>query len=376
MTALKDHLGGAMVAALAGELHRAWPDFPREPFVAEATEGLDAEELKGRIDHVASALDRWLPPDAEGRTEVLDEALRSPGFDGWMIWPCAEVLGRWAIEDPHRYLPLMARLTGRGTCEFAIRPCLERHQDLTLAYLDRWVDDPDEHVRRLVSEGTRPRLPWGARLRALQHDPHPGIALLDRLRDDPSAYVRRSVANHLGDIVKDHPDLAVATATRWMGEGGAHAEEVVRHGLRTLLKVGDQRVLRLLGYDPTIEVAVSGLDATPSLVHIGEATVLETEIVVRAEGPMPVIVEYVIHYLGVRGPRAPKAYRWIDRVVPPGEPLELRRKHTFAHASIRRLYPGPHRVEVQVNGRVVTATSIDLREAMSTTEPGVTGPTG
>jgi 3-methyladenine DNA glycosylase AlkC len=207
----------------------------------------------------------------------------------------AELIGRLAPADPETSLPLMARLTHRSSCEFAIRGCIEAHPQLTFGFPGSWVGHPDEHVRRLVSEGSRPRLPWGVRLRDLQHDPTPTIALLDRLRDDPSAYVRRSVANHLGDIVKDHPDLAAA-----------------------------------------LRLATDG------------------------DAPVPVVVEYVIHYLGVRGHRKPKAYRLGERVVEPGVACDLRRRQRFAHASIRRVEPGEQLVEVQVNGRVLGSCSIEL----------------
>lgn len=362
MTALKDHLDPQLVDALASELHAAWPDLPVETFTRRATEGLLDLELKGRVEHLAAAMRATLPRDASNIVEVLDAALSSPTFTGWMVWPCAALLGSLGPDDPEVVLPAMARLTHRSSCEFAIRPYLDHHPELTFAFLQRWVRHPDAHVRRLVSEGTRPRLPWGTRLRELQRDPTPSLALLDQLREDPSAYVRRSVANHLGDIVKDHPDLAIATAERWRTEGGRHVDEVVRHGLRTLIKAGHPAALALVGYAADAPVRLVRVGATPSRLPIGERTLLEVELTADGDAPVPVVVEYLVHYLGVRGPRKPKAYRLAERVLEPGEPCRLARRQRFDHATIRTLYPGDHRIEIQVNGRVLGACTVELSD--------------
>jgi 3-methyladenine DNA glycosylase AlkC len=358
--ALKDMVDAALVRALAAELVAAWPPFPVDRFVERTVDGLAPLELKGRLRHIADGLQHVLPEPPGQVVAVLDEALRSPTFDGWMVWPVAELIGRIGPSDPNTVVPFMARLTGRSSCEFAIRPCLEQHRELTHAQLQRWVDHPDEHVRRLVSEGTRPRLPWGARLTALQADPAPSIALLDRLRDDPSAYVRRSVANHLGDIVKDHPELALAVAQRWRAEGGDHVDEVVRHGLRTLIKAGDPQALGLIGYDTDAPVVLRAFAVDPEQLAIGQRTTLTAALESDGDQPVPVVVEYLIHYLGVRGPRKAKAYRWAERVLQPGEVCELTRRQRFAHASIRRLEPGEQVVEVQVNGRVLGRRTLHL----------------
>ncbi|WP_052666827.1 hypothetical protein [Nitriliruptor alkaliphilus] len=362
MAALKDNVDAQMVDALADELAAAWPDLPRGEFVAQATAGLDGLELKGRIRQVAVALRAALPDEVTEVVAVLDAALRSPSFSGWMVWPVAELAGDLGPDHPELVLPFMARLTHRSSCEFAIRPCLEQHPELTFRHLTAWVADPDEHVRRLVSEGTRPRLPWGTRLRTLQQDPSPSIALLDRLRDDPSEYVRRSVANHLGDVVKDHPDLALATARRWRAEGGDHVASVIRHGLRTLIKAGDPAALELIGYAADAPVHLERVSIAPDRLAIGGRAWLEVELTTDGPAPVPVVVEYLVHYLGARGPRKPKAYRLAERVLEPGVTCRLRRTQRFDHASIRTLYPGEHVIEVQVNGRVLGSCRLRLEE--------------
>jgi 3-methyladenine DNA glycosylase AlkC len=358
--ALKDSVDQAMVADLAAEFAAADPSFSVRPFVIQACDGLDRLELKDRVRQVAAALEDALPDDPHRVVAILDAALDSATFNGWMVWPCTELMGRLGPDAPEVVVPFLARLTTRSSCEFAIRPCIEAHPELTFAALERWVDHEDEQVRRLVSEGSRPRLPWGLRLRALQEDPRPTIALLDRLRDDPSEVVRRSVANHLGDVAKDHPDLAIATARRWRDEGGDHVGEVIRHGLRTLIKAGDPDALQLIGYDRAAPVELTTASIVPDRLPIGGVATIRVQLVATGDTAVPVVVEYLVHYLGARGPRKPKAYRLAERVLEPGERCDLKRRHTFDHASIRTLHPGEHRVEIQVNGRILGACAFEL----------------
>jgi 3-methyladenine DNA glycosylase AlkC len=361
--ALKDHVDTDLIERLARIVGAAWPAFPEPSFLADASSGLEDLELKGRVSQLAAALGRALPREPGRVVEILEQAMASPDLKGWAAWPCAELVGMIAPQAPDIVIPFMAKFTARASCEFAIRPCIEEHPGTTFAYLEGWTEHPDEHVRRLVSEGTRPRLPWGSRLRALQADPTPSIRLLERLRDDPSEYVRRSVANHLGDIAKDHPRLALATAARWKREGGRHVEEVIRHGLRALIKAGDPEALGLLGYDAGAAVRLTHLAVDPARIGVGGQATITVELVVHGKAPVPVVVEYRIHFQGARGLRKPKAFRMGERTLEPGKPLRISRRHTFDHASIRTLHPGSHPIDIQVNGQVLGSCSLELVDA-------------
>lgn len=363
---LKHRISLAGIEWLAGELAAVGPGFPRKRFTDTAQAGLAQMALKQRVDHVAAALDACMPSDFAAAASVLDGCLASPSFEGWMLYPVNAYIAQAGIEHPKLALPLLARTTGRWTAEYAVRPFIEHHFDLTYSYLDEWADHPDLHVRRLVSEGTRPRLPWGAQLRALIADPRPSIALLDRLVDDPSEYVRRSVANHLNDISKDHPQLAIATAERWLNADRRPSAEVdqdlrlaiVRHGLRSQIKRGDPSALALLGFDPAADIDVSSFIVTPGEIAIGGQVRLD--LTLTASQATPALVDYRVHFQGAKGVRAPKVFKWTTRTLEPGSPLLLSRRHRFQHASIRRLFPGEHRLEVQVNGRVRAAATIAL----------------
>lgn len=334
--------------------------FDPERFRSRATEGLDALELMARVDWIARALAHALPPRPEDADRLIREALAAGGLHGWASMPVNAYVAMAMLDRPDIGLPLLAALTHRFSAEFAIRPFIEAQYEASLRHLRAWTAHPDEHVRRLVSEGTRPRLPWGRRLARFVDDPTPAVELLDALVDDTSPYVRKSVANHLNDISKDHPALALEIAGRW-SRHAAHGESVARHGLRTLVKRGDPAALAILGFDSDARVELVALSCSPSAVPIGEAVLLDFAL--RAVEPTRAVIDYVVHYQGARGPKPGKVFKLAVRDLPAGEEVRISRKHRFEHVSIRTIRPGPHRIEVQVNGRVLGATEVEVSEA-------------
>ena len=357
MANFKDELSPALAGALGSELQMAWPEFPLQAWSDAATSGLEQLELMARSAHLARALTLCLPLPFPEAAAVLGRALESPTFTGWMVLPCGQFVAQQGIDHPDVALPLLAGLTRRSSSEFPIRPFIERHPESTFRYLHQWTGHPDEHVRRLVSEGTRPRLPWAPVLRGLIDDPSPSIALLDRLFDDDSAYVRRSVANHLNDISKDHPDLALACAARWLA-GSSHGDGVVRHGLRTLVKRGDPQALRLLGYGHSNEVTLVEFTVSPPAITIGGEVTLTA--VLSAEDDTRAAIDYLVHYQGVRGLKPGKVFKLTSRALPAGDRVAVTKRHRFDHVSIRTIRPGLHRVELQVNGRVLGSADITI----------------
>lgn len=359
----KDRISAEAVAGLAADLRAVLPSFPERPFVRQATAGLEELELKARVRQVADALSPALPPDFLEAASVVDRAMARPSFDGWIVFPVNDWVARYGIEHPDTALPLLGRLTSRWTAEYAIRPFIEAHRGRTFAEFGLWIESEDEHRRRLVSEGSRPRLPWAPHLRCFIEDPSATIALLDRLVDDPSAYVRRSVANHLNDIAKDHSALAVGTAARWLGEDPESKRRgwIVSHGMRTLVKAGNPDALRLLGYDPDAPVALGAFSVTPAQIRVGEA--VSIEFVLSAPDSTPVMVDYAVHHAGATAPRRPKVFKLKRAVLEPGVDTAFRREHAIREMSARRIHPGAHRIELLVNGRVLAGTDVDVSAA-------------
>lgn len=357
MAAFKDEISPAFVAAIAADLGGACTAFDRERFERLATDGLDERELKARIALVADALVATMPDDLTIAGDAVRAAVAAGGLPGWASLTVAEYVTAAMLDRPDLALPLLAVLTRQSSAEFAIRPFIELHLDVTMAQLRVWVDDPDEHVRRLVSEGSRPRLPWAPVLRRFVADPTPTIELLDRLFDDESDYVRRSVANHLNDVSKDHPELAVAVAERWLARS-THGEYVARHSLRSLVKRGDAGALAVLGFGSSESITVTDLVCDPATVAIGGAVTISFD--VESSADIRAAIDYRVHYQGANGLKAPKVFKLTVRDLLAGETVRVSRRHSFEHVSIRRIAPGPHRVDVQVNGRVLASVDVDV----------------
>jgi 3-methyladenine DNA glycosylase AlkC len=254
---LKDLLGPPAIELVGESFAAVWPAFDLARFRATAKRGLAPLGILPRGDHLAAALQEQVPP--ERTAEVLIASLGPEltgtvgfGLKPFFYLPHVALISRALVDDPAAGLRACYEVTKRFSAEFCIRPFLLRHPETTLAALHQWTEDANPHVRRLVSEGSRPRLPWACRLPPFQQDPTPTIALLQRLKDDPDMYVRRSVANHVGDIAKDHPDLALNLLTTWLGESEdlpeAQAEArrwIIRHAIRLPAQKGAAAAVRL-----------------------------------------------------------------------------------------------------------------------------------
>jgi 3-methyladenine DNA glycosylase AlkC len=248
----------------------------------------------------------------------------------------------------------MYALTKRFSCEFAIRPYIIRYPELVFERLRRWLTDPDVHVRRLVSEGTRPRLPWGERLRALDEDPTPSLPLLDALRDDAELFVRRSVANHIGDIAKRHPELAVEHCAGWLNSDDSEESTwVVKHALRTLVKRGHAGALALQGFEPPL-IEVESFTLSETSVDAGGSFELALQVRSTSAKPQLLAIDYALHLLKNNGSHAPSVFKWSIVTLKPGEARTLTKRHVMRIVSTRRFYDGEQRVSVQINGQAAT----------------------
>ncbi len=360
--ALKGFVDSALVGRLAGRLAAVAPGFDADGFQSTATAGLDDLELKDRIAQIADCLAGHLPSRFPEAVAVVVAAADNPDppIGGWEAWPLNTFVERHGAAWPEESLDAMERLTRHASSEFAIRPLLERHREATFARLERWVEHPDEAVRRLVSEGTRPLLPWGTRVKALREDPEPGLALISRLIGDPSETVRRSVANHLNDVAKDHPERAVEVARGWMADGSGETAALVSHALRTLVKRGDPGALAVLGFATDAAVEVLEFSCEPTLVAVGGRTTLTARLRSTAAEPCRMVADWVVHYVKASGSTSPKVFKGRVFDLEPGQEVELRRRLSLADMSTRTHHPGVHRVVLQVAGRAVAEVRFEL----------------
>jgi len=324
------------------------------PSVLAAIPSLDPLSLRERADLISAALLEDLPSSYAAVAETVRTALTDPSFRGWIIWPVGETVTTAALRDgsPEAFddaLALQSELTSRLTSEFPIRRLLQADPDRAIAIVQTWTTSPDEHVRRLASEGTRHYLPWAIRVPGLLARPEATIPILDELYRDESDYVRRSVANHLNDLARVHPELVVSVAAKWMQQPDAHTAQLVRHALRSLVKKGFPPALQLLGYHPAeVTVSIPALDATEVTLP-GSLGFSFTVTNIGAE-PATLAIDYAVHYVKSNGTLAPKVFKLASARLEPGETQTFTKRHAFRQMTTRVHYAGSHELAVQVNG--------------------------
>lgn len=359
-----DELLGPQVAGdLVAELSAADPG---NTFAAtrSAAAALDTLSLGARARALAAGIVTDLDGDHRRLAEVIRRANAGPGFRGWLIWPAGLAVTTTALEDgtTHAFddaMRLHKELTPGLTSEFAIRPMLRRDLHRALAIMTEWTTDPDAHVRRLASEGSRPFLPWAERLPAVAADPRTTAPILDALHDDPEDYVARSVANHLNDHSRNHPDFAVETVRGWFGDE-AHSASTARHALRTLVKRGHPGALELLGFPPA-DVIATPLLISPALVRLGGRAAFEATIENRGAADTDLVIDYVLFFPDARGVDRTKVFKLTRRRLAAGERAVVTGAHPFREISTRRYYGGRHGIALQINGVVHERADVELR---------------
>lgn len=242
---LKTFFSPALVRRLASDVVRGHPSFPARAFIKDATAGLEELELLDRGKQIAAALGEHLPPSYPDAIEVLlrslgpehaTDELVGVGMAPFFYLPHVLFVAERGLDHFELSLRAQYELTKRFSAEFSIRPYIARDPERTFAVLREWARDENAHVRRLVSEGTRLRLPWASRVEWLDRNPNRVLELLELLKDDPTTLVRRSVANNLNDLGKLHPRLLVETCAAWLDDASAERRALVEHALRSAAK--------------------------------------------------------------------------------------------------------------------------------------------
>jgi len=368
---LKDQLFNKnRVEYLAGLFQAADNNFAAKKFVAATMKKLPGLELKQRIVHIAAMLEDHLHTDYTIAAKQITAALPPPldpqktddDFGDFILAPLGEFVVRNGQAKKHLQLSLrtLKQITQRFSMEDAIRYFIEAHPQPTLQALTKWATDKNYHVRRLVSEGTRPRLPWSGRLSLEVTTPLP---LLNTLHADRTRYVTRSVANHLNDISKTHPQLVLQTLSNWQEQqlqDAAELQWMCKHALRTLVKQGSPDALEFLGFSPSPQVEISDLTLTPASVKPGEA--IEFTFSITASAAEPLMIDYVIDFVKANGKLSPKVHKIKQLTIKKGESITVRKRHPFrANATTFTLYPGAHRLTLQINGQQFETRTFEIR---------------
>ncbi|MGI9605137.1 MAG: DNA alkylation repair protein [Acidimicrobiales bacterium] len=377
---LKSMFGPEMVHRAAVALATVDSDFDIDAFTEQALDGFDELELTPRARQIADAMADHLPDDRHRAIDIVvdsfgpelencdpddvvsteDPAADDNSIGGFYYMSYGFFIADRGNDHFDQAMRANYELTKRFTAEFSVRPFIEANTDGAMALLAEWATDENVHVRRLVSEGTRPRLPWASQLKMFVVDPTPILSLLETLKDDPVEYVRRSVANNLNDIAKDHPQLVVDITKRWWADGDRNRRRLVRHALRTLIKAGDAGALDVLGYAPNSPIRVAGVAIDPGEVTIGEKVSIEVTLENPASAAAAALVDLAIHFVKANGSTSAKVFKGAEVEIEPGADVVVRKKVSVAQHSTRTHHPGEHAVDVLINGRTDRVGSFEL----------------
>jgi 3-methyladenine DNA glycosylase AlkC len=316
-------------------------------------------ELKERVRHIAVVLHHFMPKDFPNAAHTLSKlaaelrtnGIREQGFATIFIPEYIQVYGLDHVEES---LAALEEITKLVSAEFAIRPFLLLYPERTFKQLLQWSKNDHASVRRLSSEGCRPRLPWAMGIPFLKKNPEPILSILENLREDPSEYVRRSVANNLNDIAKDFPDTVLALAKKWLGKS-AETDAIIKHGCRSLLKRGNENALHLHGFNPKSKSIVRDLSLHKPKIKIGDYLNFEFDFVSNEKKPVTFRLEYAIDYLTSTGKTSRKIFKISENTFNPGEPVTIQRKQSFKNFTTRKHFKGKHYLSILANGKKLAA---------------------
>ena len=366
---LKTFFSPALVRRLADDIARVEPAFASRAFMEDATAGLDELELLDRGRRIAAALAKHLPaayPDAIdvllrslGPEHATDE-LVGVGMAPFFYLPHVLFVAERGLDHFDLSMQAQYELTKRFSAEGSIRPFIARDPERTLAVLRGWARDPSAHVRRLVSEGTRLRLPWAMRVAWLDRNPARVLELLELLKDDPTTLVRRSAANNLNDLGKVHPKLLFDTCARWLKDASAERRALVEHALRSAVKRGEPGALRLLGFGKQPSIAIEKVRFEPRRVAIGGRVAVRFTVRSTTRVAQDLLVDLRVHFVKSNGNGSPKVFKLNRIELPARGTCDLATHVSLAVHTTRKPRPGRHDVDVVVNGKVIPAGAFQV----------------
>lgn len=361
---LKDLYSPVFYERLTHALTAAIPGFDKSLFIKKIfTPEFEFKELKERMKHTTKVLHGFLPEDYPQTIVLIKktiEQFRTQGIgeDGLAYMFLPDYIETYGIDDFETSVEALEFVTQFVSCEFAVRPFILKYQNEMILRMHKWSLHESHKVRRLASEGSRPRLPWAMGIPFLNKDPSSILPILENLKTDPSPYVRRSVANSLNDIAKDHPHVVLNMAKNWSGLG-AETDAIIKHGSRTLLKQGHTDILKHYGLDDAGILLKDFKILTPQ-ISIGESLEFSFYIFNSNPAEQKVRLEYAIYYKKQNGQNTKKVYKISERAYPAGAAINIIRKQKFVLITTRKFHLGSHQISIIINGAEKNILNFDL----------------
>lgn len=355
---IKDRYSPSFFNQFIKILKSAYPDFDENQFLTFIyNDEWEQREFKQRIRHITLALRESLPQPYDSSIEILlTIAPQCKGVEYLFFPDFVEVYG---LDHWETSMFALEQFTKYSSSEFAVRLFILKDQSKMMIQMQQWALDKDEHIRRLASEGCRPRLPWAPALTALKEDPTPILPILETLKEDPSLYVRKSVANNLNDISKDHPNLLKQIVREWRGKH-PHTDWILKHASRSLLKKGDVETLQLFGYTSAANIGVTNFTLSCDQLSLGETLTFSFDVIKESIESQNLRIEYGIDFMKANGKQARKIFHLSQKTYPSGT-TRLTREHVFKNLSTRKHYEGLHGLAILINGEEKAKSEFILR---------------
>lgn len=356
--ALKEIFNAARLQHIATEMTAVYPAFNAKAFLKMANDGLADLSIMQRMARVSECLHAALPLGYDESLDIL-RALAPRLNSGFVSISLPHYVAMYGAHDFEQSMDALKYFTAFGSAEFAIRYFLRSDLQRSLALMQQWSLDDNEHVRRLASEGSRPRLPWSFRLEQIQRDPTLAEGILDNLKSDASLYVRKSVANHLNDITKDHPEWVLDVIEGWSLEN-KHTAWIAKHALRSLIKQGNQRALAIIGASGKAEVEIIGVTVEPAVIRLGEKITLSFDVKSTVAESQRLVIDYAIDYVKANGGTSAKVFKLKALTLAGGGSEFVSRGQHIKELTTRKHYVGKHAVHIMVNGERLASTSFEI----------------
>lgn len=366
MGLIKDIYSPAFYNKFADAVNFVVPSFNKEEFMLSILgNGFESMEWKDRMKHTTRVFHQFLNADFPEAVQLIRDIIgriRTTGqAEGGLAHIfLADYIETYGLDDLENAVKAFEFITQFISCEFAVRPFIIKYGDQMINEMVSWSGHKNHHVRRLSSEGSRPRLPWAMAIPALKRDPEPILPILENLKKDPSEYVRRSVANSINDIAKDHPDVVISLARRWQGIS-KETDAIIKHGCRTLLKQGHTEILKQYGLESG-RIAVQDFRILTPDVKIGDSVEFAFSVINQNPLNHTVRLEYGIYYKKSKGHLARKVFKISEKVYEPNLTVNINRKQSFRLITTRVFHTGEHQVSIIVNGEEKGILKFNLSE--------------
>ena len=352
------------IQTMSKAIQKQCPCFPVSEFIKKAGKNLDSLSMKERVVQITQSLETSLISNYKKNVALLLKTLKSKknpqGLEGFILWPYSYYIETRGLPHWDTSMKALYSITQKFTGEFGVRPFLEKDPDRVYTQFQKWALDKNEHVRRWVSEGTRPHLPWGRRISHMKKKLKKNIQILELLKEDESQYVRTSVANHMSDITDMDKNLALKVLKRW--NKNQNLKKGVCQSLRNLIKKGDPEALEILGYDLRSPCHVAKVRLSKKEIVEGDFFILSFEIQNKGSKTLPFMVDYIIHYPKANGRLSPKVFKLKSIQLQGGERVHIEKKISFKKVTTRVHYPGQHEISIQVNGQKKGQTHFTLKK--------------